>query len=151
MTKLIDGDRLEAYLREESGADALFIQLVLDDFIYQPPQKPIREIDVPAKEVVRRRDPGTSWEAAYSISSEKRQELFRVIYRALLRFGPQTDDELRKHFILAKIAHSPSGLRTRRAELVKAGWLRDSGNKRDSMSGHPSTVWEALPELKESE
>ena len=40
MTKLIDGDRLEAWLQDQGGIDALLIQLVLDDFIYQPPQTP---------------------------------------------------------------------------------------------------------------
>lgn len=146
MTKLIDGDRLEEYLRQTDGLDALLIQLVLDDFIYTPPQTPMGEITRPVKEIVRRHDPGTSWEAAYAVSSEKRQLLFRLIYRALT-VAPRTDDELHEVITRARVPHSESGLRTRRSELVAAGWVRDSGEKRSSANGHPATVWEAVPEV----
>ena len=97
MTKLIDGDRLEAWLQDQGGIDALLIQLVLDDFIYQPPQTPKSKIKKSAKELVRRRDPGTSWDAALSITSEKRQELYRILY-ALLSKHSLTDDEIRQRF-----------------------------------------------------
>ena len=150
MTKLIDGDRLAEFLESQSGIDALLIQLVLKDFEYVPPQTPMSQIDRPAREIVRRRDPGTSWEAAWSIATEKRQLLFRQIYALLNVVGPCTDDEIREGFLKRGLAHSASGLRTRRDELVKAGWVRDSGNKRPSDAGHPATVWEALPELKET-
>ena len=146
MTKLIDGDRLEAWLQDQGGIDALLIQLVLDDFIYQPPQTPKSKIKKSAKELVRRRDPGTSWDAALSITSEKRQELYRILY-ALLSKHSLTDDEIRHRFEANSYPHSASGLRSRRAELVAAGWVRDSGNKRVSENGHPATVWEALPEV----
>lgn len=145
MTKLIDGDRLEAWLQEQSGIDSLLIQLVLDDFVYQPPQTPKSKIRKSVKELVRRRDPGTSWDAALSITPEKRQELYRILY-ALLTKHPLTDDEIRQRFEANSYPHSASGLRSRRAELVAAGWIRDSGNKRASENGHPSTVWEALPD-----
>ena len=146
MTKLIDGDRLEAWLQDQGGIDALLIQLVLDDFIYQPPQTPKSKIKKSAKELVRRRDPGTSWDAALSITPEKRQELYRILY-ALLSKHSLTDDEIRPRFEATNYPHSASGLRSRRAELVAAGWVRDSGNKRVSENGHPSTVWEALLEV----
>ena len=146
MTKLIDGDRLEAWLQDQGGIDALLIQLVLDDFIYQPPQTPKSKIKKSAKELVRRRDPGTSWDAALSITPEKRQELYRILY-ALLSKHSLTDDEIRHQFEANNYPHSASGLRSRRAELVAAGWVRDSGNKRVSENGHPSTVWEALLEV----
>lgn len=148
MTKLIDGDRLEAWLQDQGGIDALLIQLVLDDFIYQPPQTPKSKIKKSAKELVRRRDPGTSWDAALSITSEKRQELYRILY-ALLSKHSLTDDEIRHRFEANNYPHSASGLRSRRAELVAAGWVRDSGNKRVSENGHPATVWEALPAVSE--
>lgn len=148
MTKLIDGDRLEAWLHGQGGIDALLIQLVLDDFIYQPPQTPRSKIRKAAKELVRRRDPGTSWDAALSILPEKRQELYRIIY-ALLVKHQLTDDEIRQRFEMNNYPHSASGLRSRRAELVAAGWVRDSGNKRTSENGHPSTVWESLPAVSE--
>lgn len=147
MTKLIDGDRLEAWLRDQDGLDALLIQLVLKDFEYVPPQTPMKDISKTVKEIVRRRDPGTSWEAAWSIASEKRQLLFRQIYAVLTTYGPMTDDEIRAEFERRNLAHSASGLRTRRAELVEAGWVRDSGERRLSANGHPATVWEALPEV----
>ena len=34
---------------------------------------------------------------------------------------------------------------SRRAELVDAGWLRDSGEKRPTAAGNPSIDWEATP------
>lgn len=146
MTKLIDGDRLEAWLADQSGMDALLIQLVLKDFEYQAPQTPMAEIKVSAREIVRRNDPGTSWESAWGVASEKRQRLFRGIYKLLSVLGPQTDDEILDHYEKSGAPFSESGLRTRRAELVKAGWIRDSGNKRASRHGGPSIVWEAVPE-----
>jgi hypothetical protein len=38
-----------------------------------------------------------------------------------------------------------SSIRTRRAELVTLGHVRDSGHKRATARGNPATVWEAVP------
>lgn len=146
MQKLIDGDRLERWLYEQEGMDAMLIQLVLADFLYRVPQTPMSKIHKSPVELVRRRDPGTSFLAALSITSQKRQEFYFEIYTALKT--AQTDDELRRTLSRRGVPHSPSGMRSRRSELVAAGWVRDSGKRRDSDNGNPATVWEALPEAQ---
>jgi hypothetical protein len=146
MTKLIDGDRLEAWRREQEGFDALFVQLVLDDFVYRAPQTPMEDIRPPAKELVRRHARGTSWEAALDITTEKRQRMFRWIYAILTRLGPKTDHEIRQILESKGVQHSWSGVSARRVELERAGWVRDSGEKRMTEFGKLATVWEAVPE-----
>lgn len=147
MTKLIDGDRLEAFLATQPDLDSVLIRLVLDDFVYLPPKTPLSQIEIPVKEIVRRNDKSTSWFAAISISSENRVRLYEAI-RLALWDGRRTDDELRENLLVRGVAHSPSGLRTRRSELVKSGWVRDSGERRDSDLGHPAIVWELAPEVR---
>lgn len=113
--------------------------------VTETPQVPIQEIKRPVKESVRRNDPDTSWEAALSITPEKRISLYRNIYETLSR-DAMTDDEISLALRIRSIHHSGSGLRTRRSELVRAGWVRATSEKRLSDNGHPSTVWEAIPE-----
>ena len=94
--------------------------------------------------VARNTDPDTSWEAAQSVGDVRRsqQEVFDLIRRA----GGTTDEEL---LMLAKvqgIRQSPSGLRTRRAELVDKGLVRDSGRRTRGRTGRRMIVWEAVGE-----
>lgn len=93
----------------------------------------------------------TSWEAALLQTPERTAPLYRAIYQALLD-APMTDEEL-----LAELSRylpvSPSGCRTRRAELVNAGWVEedrdDSGQvvKRRGSTGTLRIVWAAVPAL----
>lgn len=147
MTKLIDGDRLEVWLRAQDGVHPELIQLVLDDFVYQPPQTPIKDIDVPTKLKVRRNAPGTSWEAAYAQSAGKSRVLYEAIYSALWAHGPQTDDEIRKTIreVMTSWKFANESVTMRRGELVKAGWVRATGTRRPSDVGASMMVWEAIP------
>lgn len=149
MTKLIDGDRLEAFLDTQDGLDALLVKLVLNDFEYQPPQTPMKDIDVPTKLKVRAQASGTSWEAAYEQTKGKSQILYQAIYRALTRRGPMTDDQIRVTVRPVTDAHgfAPESVTMRRGELVKAGWVRATGERRAGDSGSPMQVWEAVPEM----
>lgn len=92
---------------------------------------------------VRPNDPDTSWFAAQSLNPGKVQELQHAIMGRLRAHGPMTYDEL------AGLLHhwSPSGVRTRTAELRELGWvtaLTDADGKvvkRRAEGGKPSIVW----------
>lgn len=108
--------------------------------------KPIREMKVPTAHKVRRRDPSTSLQAALSQTPDKSRMLYSTIYSVLERQA-MTDEELLAIFHKARKVVTPSGVRSRRAELAEAGWLRDSGERRDTQAGHPAIVWEAVPSV----
>lgn len=199
MTFYIDGERFEAWLREQQasliqsaqerhqadderdsegnvihldptalrmdgGAANLFVILnSLRNFETRPARSghrmgsaasqgadrtPIGELDVPTRLRVGRHSPGTSWAAAYMQTPEKTQHLFRAIYFALTKFGPMNDDEIRHRIkpITDRYNYAPEGVTMRRSELMKAGWVRSSGERRRGDSRALMTVWEAVPE-----
>lgn len=90
----------------------------------------------------RMTDPNTSWEAAASVTNvtETQQHILLILTI------PMTDDELIDAFDAMagsngwKLA-SPSGIRSRRAELVALGLVKDTGERRKSWSGRKSIVW----------
>lgn len=88
----------------------------------------------------RKTDPLTSYMAAASISEESLTETKRFILKALNR--PRTDVGLIEAYrnMRAPLA-SDSGLRTRRAELVDAGLIVDSGEREKMASGRMAIVW----------
>lgn len=90
--------------------------------------------------VARSSDPGTSWEAARRVEGirESQEAVLRV-----LRSGPKTDEELVEHPDLHM--QSPSGIRTRRAELRDQGLVRDSGRRAVGKTGRRMIVWEVAP------
>lgn len=84
-----------------------------------------------------RSDPSTSHAAAQSISGlNERQRAVLLLYR---EHGWLTDEEAEQHYHGAP--QSPSGLRTRRHELTEAGYLADTGMRRDTAGGRPAIVW----------
>lgn len=104
---------------------------------YQPQEPTVSPIREPAA-VARRTDPGTSWEAARSVTGIRESqaevlELFR-------QHGPMTDEEARSHY---HGRQSVSGFRTRRAELVDQRLIRDTGERRRMTTGRRAVVWEA--------
>lgn len=83
----------------------------------------------------RRGDPVTSHEAAASIESEAIRASQQAVLECFAHFGPMYDEELVQKYGWTYLSRgwpsqSPSGLRSRRSELVKRhGKLRDSGMK----------------------
>jgi len=93
-----------------------------------------------ARAVARRWDPLTSWEAAGSLTPEAIGRAQLLVWRTLQDHPPMTDDEL-VDLLAGEL--SPSGIRTRRAELVDLGLVRDTGRRVRLRSGRRAIVWEA--------
>lgn len=70
-------------------------------------------------------------------------ELQEVILAVLISAGPATDEELLPRVRRVWPGATPSGVRTRRAELVDAGKVGDSGQRRRTSTGRRSIVWVA--------
>lgn len=102
------------------------------------PVKPQREPEPVA--VARRTDPDTSWEAAKSVRDIR--ETQQAVLAALRAHGPMTDEEIAER-IRSERKQSPSGLRTRRSELVDLHMVTYAGYKRPTKSGRKSRVWKA--------
>lgn len=97
----------------------------------------------------RRTDPATSHAAAASVKSAAISELQGWILGALER--PLTDEELWNELAGSHRGLTPSGVRTRRSELVDDGRVLDSGLKRPTKAGRPSIAWarsDQLPRLE---
>lgn len=95
--------------------------------------------------VARRDDPPTSWAAANSIDPVELTDRQRHVYECIRYFGPATDTEIAVfYFNSGRPWQSPSGLRTRRAELVDRGLIVDTGTTRPTPAGRQSIVW-AVP------
>lgn len=87
----------------------------------------------------RNTDPSTSHEAAASVKDITKTQEF--ILQALVR--PRTDIDLVEAYNNLKLAPraSESGIRSRRAELVRAGMIVDTGERRKLESGRKAIVW----------
>jgi hypothetical protein len=104
----------------------------------------------------RTTDPDTSHEAAASLSSEVIRRSQAEVLAMLTWQGPSTDAALVTAYGahvaagsnilgLRLLPQSPSGIRTRRRELVEAGRVRDSGARVRMVSGRNAIVWEVAP------
>lgn len=95
-------------------------------------------------------DPLTSYEAAESVGDigEKRRTIMWALQS--LHSGATDEgiarryEELRDEFPQFYPRQSPSGLRSRRSELVTLGLVKDSGRRGKTASGRSSIVWEAV-------
>lgn len=85
----------------------------------------------------RRRDPITSWMAANSVANE--DTIRYHVVRALNR-RPMTDEELLST-LSEKVACTPSGVRSRRAELTQDGYVVNTGRTRKTTTGREAQVW----------
>jgi hypothetical protein len=87
----------------------------------------------------RKTDPSTSHEAAASVKDLT--ETKKVILR-LLKKGKKTDVDLVEAFYRTSTLYaSESGIRSRRAELVEAGLVEDSGLRVRLRSGRNAILW----------
>ena len=99
------------------------------------------EIWVPQHALVRANDPETSQEAAASQTPEKLSNDRKAVLRVLKMKGPLCDQDIFLALTETGYNISPSGCRTRRAELVDLGlaeWTRHFVKLR---SGRKSRVW----------
>ena len=94
----------------------------------------------------RRTDPETSHAAAASMTSDKLAAQRALVYDALKRHGPMTDTDILRtvQLYFDKRHESPSGLRTRRSELVRMGLVEDTGGRMRLDSGRKAIVWRAI-------
>ena len=91
--------------------------------------------------VARHTDPDTSHDAAESVNKLSGLELQRHILE-LLSAWPRTDDALYGVITRNGFKVTPSGVRSRRAELVTAGLVWNTGQKRPHPdTGRPCIVW----------
>ena len=87
----------------------------------------------------RNTDPVTSFQAAESVTDVTKTQEY--VLRCLKK--PRNDIELVEAYRAYKTAPqaSESGIRSRRAELVEAGLIADTGERRKTPSGRSSIVW----------
>lgn len=100
------------------------------------------DIPIPFGEhpVARSADPETSHEAAESVRNVT--DTHDRILGLLRSYGPLTDSGIREIWTRLLFPRTTdSGLRTRRAELVKAGLVVDTGTRVKLASGRRSIVW----------
>jgi len=95
--------------------------------------------------IARNTDPATSHEAARSVTgiSETHERILRIFSDCY----ELTDEHLATEWLtygthLGWPPISPSGLRSRRAELVARGKLRDSGRRSITRTGRRTIIWE---------
>lgn len=103
----------------------------------------------------RRHDPQTSRDAAASVVNLGRTQ--DAILFLLSEYGPQTDEKIADMFYtrncwsiprdqnLFSVMVSPSGLRSRRAELVRMGKIETCGIGKTA-SGRNCHIWRAVAE-----
>lgn len=89
----------------------------------------------------RRSDPATSHHAAKRVNLGNLRESQKEVLALLGRTGPVTDETLVEKAREEGVRQSPSGLRSRRAELVDKGLAEDSQERQETMFGNPATVW----------
>jgi hypothetical protein len=93
----------------------------------------------------RNTDPDTSHRAAESVDRARLRETQRIILNLLVEHGPATDEDIADWLFARGHRVSPSGARTRRAELVAKGLVYDTGRRLRTRSNRPTIVWAAAP------
>jgi hypothetical protein len=89
-------------------------------------------------------DPDTSHDAAESVGALTATRA--AILEVLDTYGPLTDEEIARLYQGPRA--SPSGLRTRRSELVRAGKVYDTGQRRPLHSGRYAVAWASTADLR---
>ena len=94
---------------------------------------------VRSKPRARSSDPQTSHAAAKQVEAVRQTQ--QEILDILRVYGPSSDEEIALYARARSTYQSPSGLRTRRAELVDQGRVLDSGSRKLTQSGRQTIVW----------
>ena len=89
----------------------------------------------------RKSDPATSHAACKSITPQAVSRSQEIVLALLKRFGMLTDAQLETHAREEGVVISPSRLRTARKELVRLGFVADSGIVRPVSSKTKGIVW----------
>lgn len=110
--------------REEHQQMIQFVTAVMDD--------------VPVAHA-RKNDRETSKEAAASVTNIRQSQ--ETILYLLKTHGPMCDQQL---FEYVRAGMSPSGARSRRAECVANGWVKDSGRRQLTAANRRTIVWEVV-------
>lgn len=84
--------------------------------------------------------PETSQQAAERAFPKSGTNRWRVLQALLHVPGGMTDEELTDYLDLPANSERP-----RRNELVRDGWVEDSGKRKLTASGTPAIVWRAIP------
>lgn len=104
------------------------------------PHREVAAAPADTQPVARSTDPGTSWAAARSVTRIRQTQQWILDLLAT----PMTDEQIA--LALERDGHSvsPSGARTRRAELVDLGLVVDSGQRTLLKTGRRAIVWAAV-------
>lgn len=140
--------RERQYALTSAGQD---LQAALDELGVQDgePFYVVRDLRTAETAHARRGNPDTSRAVARDLTADTLRRSQRAVLRCLQHAGPVTDegmireyDRLRERF--GWPMQSPSGLRSRRAELATATppLVRDTGKRRPISTGRLATVWE---------
>ena len=97
-------------------------------------------LDVVPVALARRTDPQTSHDAATSVSN---QTALRMAILCVLA-GRLLSDEQIIVCVSEIMSCTPSGCRGRRAELVRDGYVRDSGRRAKTATGRECVLWELV-------
>ena len=97
-----------------------------------------------SKAHARRADPETSHAAAAGISTNQIRESQKEVWALFRHHGSKTDRDMVYKAARENICQSPSGLRTRRDELVTMGKLQDSGQRTMYDGNRKHIVWELI-------
>lgn len=89
----------------------------------------------------RRTDPETSHAAAQLLNPTKLGDSQAQVLALFRRYGFMNDAALVERAAAQNVRQSPSGLRSRRAELVALGILRETSERKRLESGRLSIVW----------
>jgi hypothetical protein len=106
-----------------------------------PEDHSVEDLGMFAPARARSRDPATSHSAAASVTNANSARLRGLVLEFLTQKS-MNDCELVKRLLAANPQYSPSGVRTRRAELVAAGKVRSSGLRQRLVSGREAIIWE---------
>jgi len=89
----------------------------------------------------RRGDPDTAHQAAEALTAPTLRASQEAVLGLFHQVGPMTDERLVHRYGFGPPRQSPSGLRSRRHELVVLGKLKDSGRREKLASGRLAVVW----------